>query len=244
MPDIFVWAATPNSVPESHWSLFCELLDAAERERAARFVFERHRRAFIAAHALKRLMLASIAGPPPGSWAFEIAPGGKPYVKAKRGPWFNITHSETLVACAVSEECKLGIDVEPIGRFVPPEIAQESLPEPERRWINGLPASDRNIGFLRLWTLKEAFVKATGRGLAQSLQTFSFEFGPIRVHFYDRSLGDNREWHFEQWEISGHLLALAWHHGSRSPSVDIRERSLDAFLADALERTDNNPRSG
>jgi len=51
-PDISVWTVTPDSVPESYWSLLSDLLDAAERKRAARFVFERHRRQYVAAHAL------------------------------------------------------------------------------------------------------------------------------------------------------------------------------------------------
>jgi 4'-phosphopantetheinyl transferase len=237
-PNIFVWTATPDSVPESHWGLLSGLLDAAERQRAARFIFERHRRQYVAAHALKRLMLTSIAGPPPWSWAFGIAPGGKPYVNPNRRPWFNIAHSETLVVCAVSQECELGIDVEPIARLVPPEIAEEYFPEAERRWIDSLPSSDRGIGRLRLWTLKEAFIKATGRGLAQPLQDFSFEFEPIRVRFLDAGLGDNCEWHFEQREICRHLLAVAWRHESRNASMDIQETRLDGLLSEALGRTE------
>jgi 4'-phosphopantetheinyl transferase len=235
-PDVTVWTVALDADLDPAWRQLGVLLDVTERARAARFVFERHRRTHVVAHALKRLMLSAIAGFPPQSWTFDAAPGGKPRISPVARPQFNIAHSEGLVACTVSEELELGVDVEPISRSAPLELAKTQFAEPEQRWIDGLPPPDRAIGFLRLWTLKEAFIKATGRGLAQPLQAFSFAFEPLRVNFHDPALGNSRAWHFEQREISGHLLALAWRKSSRDPSMEIRERRLETLLAEAIQK--------
>jgi 4'-phosphopantetheinyl transferase len=74
------------------------------------------------------------------------------------------------------------------------------------------------MGFVRLWTLKEAYIKASGLGLAQPLETFAFRFDPLRVTFADPALGDPTTWHFDQRKVgTHHLLALAW----RSEAVPV-----------------------
>src|SRR5271165_2632904 len=77
-PRVAVWTVAIDAAPTLTWRQLSALLDDFERDRAARFVFERHRREYVAAHALKRLMLSFDHAAPPRSWAFETAPGGKP----------------------------------------------------------------------------------------------------------------------------------------------------------------------
>jgi len=223
-PEILVWAAHPPTFSDPDGSRLHALLDASERERAGRFAFERDRRQYMAAHGLKRIMLSALAGPPPRSWAFDQAPHGKPSVRSHAGLHFNLAHCETLVVCAVSRAFELGVDVEPITRAAPLELVRDHFSEPERDWIESLQPAERCAGFLRIWTLKEALVKASGRGLSQPLQAFSFAFDPLRVSLLDADLGDSRAWRFEQREIAGHLVALAWRndHGVRSESVQMR----------------------
>lgn len=237
MPRILVWTVSLEEAPEPLWSQLGAMLDRVERDRALGFVFERHRRLHVAAHALKRVMLSVVSGAAPCSWAFETTSSGKPRVSALSGPHFNLSHSEGLVTCAVSNELELGIDVEPVGRNAPFEIAEIHFAPAEQRWIAALPRSEQALGFWRVWILKEAFIKATGRGLGQLLQDVSFSLDPLRVAFHDRALGDSRAWHFEQRVVGGgHMLALAWRHAGRDVSVDIREMKLEGLLAEALAR--------
>jgi 4'-phosphopantetheinyl transferase len=228
-----------DAVSAPDWSRFHTLLDAAERGRAARFMFETHRRQYTVAHTLKRLMLSAVSGHPPRSWTFATAQTGKPYINQIGAPRFSIAHCETLVACAVSAEFEVGIDVEPLTRVAPIEFATAYFAEPEHRWIQTLPPSDRERGFLRLWTLKEAFVKATGTGLSQPLNHFSFEFEPLRVRFHDARLGSSSGWSFEQHEINGSILALAWNGGLQKASVELHEKTLGSLLV-LLCRAESN----
>ena len=234
---IAAWTVALATIEEASWPRLLDLLDTAERDRAARFVFERHRRQHIAAHALKRLMLSAMAGAPPRSWTFEAPSGGKPRVVTPAvgpgpGPHFNISHCDGLVACAISDDLELGVDVEPVGRKAPLDLARTYFAPEEERWLTGLPRADQPLGFLRLWTFKEAYIKATGLGLAQPLHDFAFAFDPLRVLFHDPALGDPRAWRFEQRQVGDHLLALGWRDGERVTAVAYRDVSLETLLSE------------
>lgn len=235
---ITVWTVAVDAAPEELWPSLHALLDDSERARAARFSFERHRRQHVAAHALKRLMLSALRPAPPWTWTFEAAPGGKPRLGPVPGPYFNLSHCEGLVACGVSPDLELGVDVERVSRDPPLELGRSHFAPEEERWLNSLPKAARPVGFFRLWTLKEAFIKATGRGLTQPLQEFAFAFDPLHVYFRNPVLGDARVWHFEQRLIgSEHLLALAWRGDSQEASVVIKEVRFEALLAASVRAT-------
>ena len=209
--EIVVLAVALDSVPEPAWPELEVLLDASERQRAARFHLERHRRQYVAAHALKRMMLSAMTGACPRSWSFELAPGGKPRVRPEPGPYFNLSHCDGLVACAVSRDLDIGVDVEPLSPDAPLALVQSHFAAAERRWLDGLPATDRPEGFFALWTLKEAFLKATGYGLAQPLHRFAVDVDRLGVAFDDPLLGDPAAWHFAQYRVNAqHILGLAW----------------------------------
>ena len=124
----------------------------------------------------------------------------------------------------------LGVDVERIGEAPPFEVASTVFSAAERHWLESLPAAERPRGFYRLWTLKEAFVKATGRGLSQALTEFSFAFAPLRVSFADPEFGDSAKWCFrEMAPDKAHALALAW-YGSPDAIVEWRRASFEALL--------------
>lgn len=230
---INVWMSTVSAIPEALWPRIVDILDRTERECAGRFFAERHRREYQAAHALKRLMLTAAVGGAvaPSAWTFEVTAYGKPRVASGRGPYFNLSHSDGLVACAVSPLIEIGLDVETLDRAAPLDIARMWFAPSEDRWLQGQPAAARQMGFFRLWTLKEAYIKATGLGLSQSLDTFAFSFDPVRVMFADPALGDPDAWRFEQCPVGGHhMLAVAWRAISRELSVEVVAVQLDVLL--------------
>jgi 4'-phosphopantetheinyl transferase len=230
---ITVWMVALDAVPNALWPRLATLLGTAERERAARFLFERHLRQYQAAHALKRLMLTAAAGGTvsPGAWAFETGARGKPQVARGAGPRFNLSHCDGLVACAVSQRVELGIDVESVDRCAPLELAGRCFAQAEEAWLHGLPAAARPAGFFQLWTLKEAYIKATGLGLAQPLDAFRFCFDPLRVTFADPVLGDPAAWRFEQHPVGArHILAVAWRAIKMEVPVEVTAVRFEALL--------------
>lgn len=231
---INIWTMSPDAVPEPLWRQFAAILDPAERERATRFVFERHRRQFTAAHALKRVMLTAAAGGAvtPAAWRFETGAYGKPKISGAEAPHFNLSHCEGAVACAVSHDTEVGVDVECLDRRAPIELAGSHFATSECAWLEQQPEALRPIGFFRLWTLKEAYIKATGLGLSQRLDDFAFQFEPLRVTFADPALGDAAAWRFEQKLIGSqrHTLATAWRAGSTPMRVKVKTVDPEALL--------------
>jgi 4'-phosphopantetheinyl transferase len=238
---ITVWMVEVDTVPVALWPRLNGLLIEAERTRAARFVFEQHQRQYQSAHALKRLMLSAASGGVvrPESWAFETEARGKPRIADRTGPQFNLSHTDGLVACAVSWQVELGVDVESLGRSAPMELATWCFTPAEEDWLRGLPAASQPTGFFKLWTLKEAYIKATGLGLAQPLDAFSFSFDPLQVTFSDPALGHPAVWHFHQHVSASHVLTLAWRSDAAAVvPVELTVVRFEALLGDESDRND------
>jgi 4'-phosphopantetheinyl transferase len=189
-------------------------LSPAERDRAARFRLDADRTAFLAAHALLRRMLSDLAPVPPAAWRFVAGAAGKPELDPAHGlPWlrFNITHARSLVACAVAVGDDVGVDVESLDRRPPAAgLAARWFAPDEAALLDTLAEPARIEAFLRLWTLKEAFVKATGDGIALGIERVVFALDPPRLLRAPPEAGAPAAWRVLQIEpVPRHLLAVA-----------------------------------
>lgn len=209
-----------------------------ERERADRFHFQQDRDSYISAHALGRVLLSSVAGHDPRSWRFTIRDHGKPEVVSPEGGprWrLNLSHTRGLAAAALTQEFDIGVDVENLQRT--PDCAALSrrffAPE-ETDFLNSVPADRELETFLAFWTLKESYVKAIGKGLAQPLDSFYFTFDPLRIHFADADGGDPADWLFYRQQPScDYLLALSLRH-RKAQNISIQTKAVQAH--DLLKR--------
>ena len=121
---------------------------------------------------MARHLLHKATGEPLPDEAFTIGEKGKPAQEGFRGIHFNITHSGEWVAVAISSGC-VGVDVEKM-RKIPEGVARRFFSEAENQWLDSAQteAERKNI-FFTLWTLKESFLKAIGKGLTKSLSSFT-----------------------------------------------------------------------
>jgi 4'-phosphopantetheinyl transferase len=154
------------------------LLSAAERQRAVRFRLERDRRRFIVARARLRKLLAERLTAAPEAIELVCGKHGKPAL-AQGDLRFNVSHSGDVAAYAFARGCEIGIDIEEI-RAVPEAdaIAARTFSRGEHDAYAALPPHERVLGFLNCWTRKEAFVKALGKGLSISLDSFDVTLAP------------------------------------------------------------------
>ncbi|TPG22285.1 4'-phosphopantetheinyl transferase superfamily protein [Sphingomonas koreensis] len=151
------------------------LLDDAERDRAARFRFDRDRRRFVVRRARLRLWLGDLMAQAPGRVQFTTNAYGKPQVID--GPRFSLSHSRELMLLATSDT-EIGCDVEAIDDALDWRPLADSLFAPaERAALAALPAPDARRGFFDCWARKEAFVKAIGQGLSYPLTDFTVSVG-------------------------------------------------------------------
>jgi 4'-phosphopantetheinyl transferase len=169
-----VWVADISSVEVADLDL--GILDEAERERAGAFVRRADRVRYLVAHlALRRLLAARIGQAPQelryGRLACVNCGGshGRPVLADPEIPvHFSLSHGGDLIAVALSK-APLGVDVEPFPqRPALAELARVLHPG-EQQDLAAVPDTDRPAAFARLWTRKEAYLKALGTGLSRDL---------------------------------------------------------------------------
>jgi 4'-phosphopantetheinyl transferase len=167
------------------WLISCEaadengaynILDEQERRRADAFLSPQHRRRFVHAHAGLRQILHRYTGVHPAALRFASGKSGKPYLEnlSAAAPNFNLSHSGELAVVAVGNLPEIGVDIEVI-RPMPDweELARMSFHPSESEWVGATAAHRRAEAFFRVWTAKEAYIKASGRGMSHPLPSFA-----------------------------------------------------------------------
>lgn len=167
--EVHVWCADLD-LPAYRIQQLAQNLSPDERERADRFHFERHRRRFTAARGFLRSILGRYLPIDPGRLEFSYSKRGKPTL-APASPeehlCFNLSHSHEMALYAVTHNRSIGIDIEHIrsNRDVE-QLAKRYFSPREYEVISSLHPDQRQEGFYNGWTRKEAYLKATGEGLA------------------------------------------------------------------------------
>ena len=149
---------------------FASILSADETLRAERFYFEQHRQRFIVGRGLLRNILSRYLAIEPAQLQFEYGSRGKPELsQAFSGSklQFNLSHSQGLALYGFTCDRRIGVDLEYLRPVTDAQkIAQRFFSDSESNSISALPPSDQQKAFYRCWTGKEAYLKATGEGLA------------------------------------------------------------------------------
>jgi 4'-phosphopantetheinyl transferase len=145
------------------------LLDDEERARAARYQAAEPRRQFVITRGALRLLLAHHLDLSAQALAFAAGPHGKPFAVVDGTPArveFNVSHSagRGLIALARGP---VGVDIEFLGREADFHlVAKGVLTAAEQAALSQRAGAEQARLFYRLWTQKEALIKATGRGFA------------------------------------------------------------------------------
>ncbi len=215
--EIQVWLAPAAHDTPGPIETFCEtLLLEEERVAANRFRVNSARHQHVIGRAMARCLLSSGCCEH-HEIGFRILDHGKPIVDqpevARRA--FNIAHTRGLVVCGLGQANQwLGVDVEWMDRRTDPALAERYFAPAEIQQLQSLRTDDeRQKLFLRIWTLKEAFIKAIGTGLSTPLDQFAFEEAKSNeptLTLADPDLARDREWTFRAFEPRpGFVAAVA-----------------------------------
>jgi 4'-phosphopantetheinyl transferase len=210
---LYLWYAYPEDLlNESAAEACAELLSDDERARWHKYKFEPHRREYLTTRALVRTALSQYHPLAPKAWYFKSNVHGRPAADPACGLLFNLSNSPGLVVCLISRGGEVGVDAEPYDRAEKVvEVAAEVFSPLELAQLQTLRSSERLDRAMSLWTLKEAYIKARGMGLALPLKKFSFLFGGAdapRLEL-DPELDDEAgRWRFCLLEHAGHRIAL------------------------------------
>lgn len=179
--EVHVWRA-PLKHPRGGLQYLYKTLTSDERERAARFHFERDRRRFIAARGQLRKILGYYLSLEPGSLRFAYASYGKPYLTDEcGGQWlrFNVSHAGELALYVISRCREVGVDIEEIKTDIEhQQIARYFFSEREVTALSSLPEHLQQRAFFLCWTRKEAYIKGIGEGLSLPLHSFDVSLAP------------------------------------------------------------------
>lgn len=156
------------------------LLAPEEQARVARKRMLADARRVLTSRACLRLLLGGYIDVPPASVALAATANGKPHLAAPPAPpllEFNASHSGDWVVLAFARGLPIGVDVECHRELEFSELVNAFFSPQERETWSKLPAADHTHAFFSAWTRKEAYLKALGLGLLQSLDSFSVTFG-------------------------------------------------------------------
>jgi 4'-phosphopantetheinyl transferase len=205
-------------------------LSSDEHARLARMKFAEGRHQQLVTRGLVRQVLSRyVPGVAPRDWRFERNAHGRPRIADAPGAGdlqFNLAHTSGLVVMAVARAAEIGVDVERTDKRAPLAVAQRYFSPAEIAALGALPVAEQPRRFHRLWTLKEAYLKAIGTGVIGGLGSMTFHFGEAGVTFERAADAAASRWVFREFDVDGgFLLALAVldHAGGSPPGVTLRD---------------------
>jgi 4'-phosphopantetheinyl transferase len=162
--EVQVWVASLD-VSEARYGALARLLPADEKERAASLTPVAARR-FVVARGILRQLLSGFTGIAAEKLQFSYGRSGKPVLVGRDDIHFNISHSADLGLFAFAPDRPVGVDVEnerPVRRLL--DVAQRFMSEDELKTLADTPPEERDSAFLKSWVIREACLKAEGKGV-------------------------------------------------------------------------------
>lgn len=222
--EIHLWTLnTSDTHALMAWSPLDTRISPDEIKHAQRLSFQPVKMEYLTARITVRTVLSSyfpeIA---PTQWEFKTNQYGRPAIKLPSVPnefQFNISHSGGRIVCAVSMCQEVGVDIEQIDRRVDHLSLAESQFAPEE-YQDVLSQGDSQAQLARFfdyWTLKEAYIKAEGKGLSIPLDHFLFTLGDggssasqkITIQFRHSINDDPSLWMFQTFRSGSYQISVA-----------------------------------
>jgi 4'-phosphopantetheinyl transferase len=224
----WLYLATPDDLDDPVLLRHGEaLLTAEELAHRDRYAFEQGRREFLLTRVLVRTSLSRHAPVAPQEWRFAIGEHGRPSILLPPVQLsFNLSNTDGLVACLVSPDAEVGVDVEAIDRLREIALIVDRYFSPsEAAALRAEPESRRRARFFDYWALKEAYLKARGLGLSIPLYDFSFDLSegaPITVRFAPELADERSRWSFALLRPTPrHVVAVALRFDAEPPELQV-----------------------
>ncbi len=214
---IEVWYASCSDINEDTLNGAKQnILSSDERERMTRFRQPSDQLLYLTARLLLRSMLETYTGIAAEDWRFRFNEYGKPEPEAEfPAVKFNLSHSKNIAICVMHPDRDVGVDVEPLDRQIDSNTASSVLVGSEWESYSQCAEDQKSAVFIRYWVLKEAYMKAIGRGLYLPFSDFFIEFdksGHPRVELTNGGQDQAGEWRFFEFQPdSGYSAAVVIH---------------------------------
>ncbi len=192
------------------------ILSEEELDRYQRYHFPADQHRHLISHALVRRTLSTYVDIAAEEWYFSRGEHGRPEIANPGVPplRFNLTHTAGLVCCIVTLDDACGIDAERINsQRATSGISRKMFSETEHRQLERLTGRQRLEHFFTCWTLREAYVKATGVGIFYPTRKLTFAVDTdkvVGVSFHPDIADQGNKWHFQLFTpTTDHIAAIA-----------------------------------
>lgn len=174
-----------KNLNQEEYEFFYKLVDKDRRTKADRLRKQADKeRCILAGGLLQYVLKREKTGD--NSLEVLVDKNGKPYVNG--GPEFSLSHAGKWIGLAVSDK-PAGLDIEG-GREFQDRAAAKFSPE-EQSWYKALEAREKEEGFYRIWTGKEAYSKRDGRGMGMDFSGFSIFAKDVAGDLFYQQIGNN-----------------------------------------------------
>ncbi len=209
--ELHLWLASLH-MDATHLPALEAVLSESEQQRAARFLSPIKRNEFRAAHGVLRHVLSLYADRPASELIISGRTGEKPRLIGVPGMEFSMSHAGGALLIGVTRQAALGVDIEALHQPADlQEMAMRMLSPAEKRAWPSLPSKKRAEVFFRVWTRKEAILKAAGVGMQIEPDQLTVPFTPTpAVVSFAPFGGQPQKWYVESLtSIEGFAAAVA-----------------------------------
>lgn len=195
------------------------LLSSEEMARGERYQRPQDKQRFLTMRLALRILLARQLDCLPQQLQFTYGPQGKPELvdRERRSPWFNVAHSGNYGLIGLSTEGEIGVDLQimlPKPHYL--KLAKRFFAPQEVQQLESLEGEKTTKLFYQLWTAKEAFLKATGKGISGGLNQVIPDENLAKYQYLPDS-GDTNHWRLssqpllaDQGSNDNYWMAIAW----------------------------------
>lgn len=223
--EIHLWRITLTDFAEQEKKFFT-LLHADEQARAKRFHFDLHRQRFIITRAMLRRILHNYLSIAPNDIVFSYGPQGKPFiVNNALNLTFNLSHSDEMAVIAITKNYDIGVDIEKIKEADHEGVVKRFFSHQEYLQFMDCAAHERILKFYRIWSRKEALIKAVGAGLFVPLDNFSVSLSEPSEWI---TLMD-KQWYVESVDVHAEY-ETAFATNQKIQRIQLRTCTLDDVL--------------
>jgi len=196
-----IWSCVLNE-SELVVNNYYAVLSDDEKLRAANFKLKEIRDRWILARGLLRVLLAKYQQCVPQEIEFRYNEFGKPFASSNSNGnniSFNLAHSNKLVVYIFTQNISVGVDVEKVEELSDiVGVINLCFSDYEKKWFDKVPPAKRKEIFYSVWTSKEAYIKAIGKGFAFSPERISLDINSYKELFFKEIIGDKD---FKKWKL-------------------------------------------
>ncbi|SHH04681.1 4'-phosphopantetheinyl transferase family protein [Flavobacterium defluvii] len=214
-------------------SYLSQFLNSPELKKAKRFYKEIDRNRFIIYRSILKLILGAYTKSDIKNIHLDYDFNKKPYLASH--PWlhFNMSHSEDYAAIAISRKM-VGLDIEYLSKdFKFTSLLPDIFDDHERAAIQN--ADDKKNAFYTLWTRKEAFVKALGKGIDEDFKYIPSTDGQHNLDF--KLVKNTQNWQVYSFDFNEHYLGAVAFEGLPAASNNLLLCSIPNSMENLLEMT-------